>query len=984
MKSGRCFLYIVGLLLLLSATTATTLFGQKINRFRTNEMELIYFGKRYSYLMPHVAATFHNALDFHKKHWNYDHQKTYVLLTDFEDDGHGGAVTMPVNTIILGISPFNFAFSIIPSSERFQWLFAHELTHVVLSEKPNKTDLFWRKLLFGKVSRDATVPTSALWSYLTTPRWYAPRWYHEGIACYTETWTSGGLGRALGAYDEMYFRSIIHDNEPLYSVIGLETEGTTVDFQVGANAYLYGTRFVNYLAYTYGDDKVNQLYNRTDDSKAFYGAQFKKVFGKKVGTVWRDWMNFEQKFQQNNLQSIQQYPLTPLKLLTPEPMGSVSNVGYDAETQKIYAAFNHPGKISYVGELDLKNGDVRKLATLDAPLLYTVTFLAYDPKEKVVFVSEQNSKYRSLVRIDVFGKKQTLIERSRTGNLVYDTANRCLWGVKHDNGYATIVKIPHPYKELQPMYTADFGRSLLDLSVSHDGRLLTATLTGIRGEQSVIMFRIPDLEMGVKSYETVLLSNDNTLTQFRFSNDDQHLIGTSYFTGVSNIWRISLKDKSFELLSNDETGLFMPQQLQNDSIFVLKFRRNGMQPAIIPLHVIEDANAIAYLGNEVFDRNPILESYSLTPASRIRIDSLKMEETAYRPINNMSLTGAYPDITGFKNTAAVGYRINWRDRVGLSQVNVFLGASPWGKQPSKQRIHAMINWDLWLWKFNATYNKTDFYDLFGPTRRSRAGYSLGVSYNKNFSLKSPLKSYYGFSVNHYGDLEVLPQFQNVTAPIRNFQSISFDAGVSKLRKSLGGVEDEMGYSWVGTAYSYLAGGSFYPSLVSEQHIGWLVPGIRNTSFWIRNSIGLSFGDQQSSFGNFYFGGFRNNYVDWQAADQYRKVLAFPGVDIDNIKAHEFVKTMAELNLKPWRLTNIGTTWLYPTYLKSSVFSTHLLLNPLDANSQDHVFNAGLQLDLELVLFSYFKTTWSIGFAQKYQELQKPSNQWMFSVKLLGN
>jgi hypothetical protein len=48
-----------------------------------------------------------------------------------------------------------------------------------------------------------------VWSYVTVPRWYAPRWYQEGIACFMETWMSGGLGRAMGYYDEMYFRSLV-------------------------------------------------------------------------------------------------------------------------------------------------------------------------------------------------------------------------------------------------------------------------------------------------------------------------------------------------------------------------------------------------------------------------------------------------------------------------------------------------------------------------------------------------------------------------------------------------------------------------------------------------------------------------------------------------------------------------------------------------------------------------------------------------------
>ena len=230
----------------------------------------------------------------------------------------------------------------------------------------------------------------------------------------------------------------------------------------------------------------------------------------------------------------------------------------------------------------------------------------------------------------------------------------------------------------------------------------------------------------------------------------------------------------------------------------------------------------------------------------------------------------------------------------------------------------------------------------------------------------------------------MPQFQNIASPIRNFQSLSLNLGLSKLRKTLGGVEDEKGYSWDVSAYSYYAGGSFYPSLVSEQHFGWLIPGIRNTSFWFRNSVGQSFGKKGSSFSTFYFGGFRNNYVDWQPADQYRKVLAFPGVEIDEISARNFVKTMAELNLKPIRLRNVGLTWLYPTYVKASVFGTHLLTNPTQSESVRNRFNCGAQVDMELVLFSYLKTTWSVGYARKLEQSFLPTDQWMFSVKLLGN
>jgi hypothetical protein len=288
--------------------------AQTILQHKIDNLDLIYFGKRYSYLVPHVSQTYRNAMNFHSNLWEYKDTTTYVILNDFQDMGHGGALILPFNQVQLGIEPYSFAFSIIPSSERFQWLFNHELTHVVMADNPNRRDLFFRRHMMGKIRRDEEMPLSAVWSYLTAPRWYSPRWYHEGIACFMETWMSGGLGRAMGNYDEMYFRSIINEEKPLYSLVGLETEGTTIDFQVGANSYLYGTRFVTYLADKYGMDKLMQFYRRSDDSKAFYAGQFKKVYGKPVRSVWDEWRKCENEFQKIILRQLKSFLLQNLTL----------------------------------------------------------------------------------------------------------------------------------------------------------------------------------------------------------------------------------------------------------------------------------------------------------------------------------------------------------------------------------------------------------------------------------------------------------------------------------------------------------------------------------------------------------------------------------------------------------------------------------------------------------------------------------------------
>src|SRR5262249_5977493 len=151
--------------------------------------------------------------------------------------------------------PYDYVYETGPTNERMNWVMNHELAHLVTTEKSTSTDRFYRSLFLGKVSATSDNPLSMLYSYLTVPRWYCPRWYHEGFATFMETWMAGGIGRVLGGYDEMVFRSMVNDSSYFYDFVGLESEGKTIDFQVGANSYLYGTRFLTYLSLQYGPDK---------------------------------------------------------------------------------------------------------------------------------------------------------------------------------------------------------------------------------------------------------------------------------------------------------------------------------------------------------------------------------------------------------------------------------------------------------------------------------------------------------------------------------------------------------------------------------------------------------------------------------------------------------------------------------------------------------------------------------------------------------
>src|SRR5205823_9828000 len=207
------------------------------------------------------------------------YERTTVLLKDFSDYGNASASPIPRNTLRFDVAPLSYAFETYSASERLYQIMNHELTHVATNEIWSPEDRAWRRLLGGKVFPQWQHPETLVYSYLTVPRFTAPRWYAEGSAVFMETWMGGGLGRAQGGYDEMVFRAMVRDDAHFYDPLGLASRGTQVDFQITANAYLYGTRFFTWLAYAYSPEKVIAWIRRDEGSERYYHDQFQRVFG---------------------------------------------------------------------------------------------------------------------------------------------------------------------------------------------------------------------------------------------------------------------------------------------------------------------------------------------------------------------------------------------------------------------------------------------------------------------------------------------------------------------------------------------------------------------------------------------------------------------------------------------------------------------------------------------------------------------------------
>jgi len=933
MTLNSCRIFTIAALL----SASITLSAQTCYKFETDSVTMVFFDRNLSRYIPHITRMHSIGSGLHSQLWSsgddsplYRPDHALIYITDWQDDGNGGVNAFPVTNIQIGMSPLNMSFFVSPSVERYYHLFCHEQTHVVMTDKASTADMRWRSFFGQKVPVDPQSPLSAVWSYASAPRWYAPRWYHEGIACFTETWMCGGVGRALAGYDDMYFRSMVLEGSHMSSVVGLESEGTTSDFQLGTNAYLYGTRFVNYLALKHGTDSLRAFYNRTDGSSTFFARQFKRIYGSSVRDEWKDWQDYEAEHQKENADIISRYPLTATEALTGKPLGSVAPLAYDSGRKLIYAAINHPGDFARIVSIDA-HGKIRRLAYIDDPRLYTPSYITLDTVNDRLIFTTRNQKFRGLRAIDLkSGKIVYRSEARRLSNIAYDNSHNLMYALHTSGGTMSLVRLDSSLNKMEMIYAFPFGTEVFDIDVSHDGSMLSATISGENGEHSLVIFNVGDLDAADYSYRTLVTLDNCNFNGFRFDLDDQKLLGSSYYTGVSNLWAVDVRDGGMTLLSNTLTGLFNPIETAPDSLLALEFRRDGLLPVRLEKKEVKDADPIVPFGQKVYEKNADnLSSLNVMPSNKrqdISFEAVFNNIEPYKPVREMRFCGAYPDLAGFVDrnawnnvTPVIGYTFKFQDPMMLSSLTVKLGTSPWSNNDWENRFHFDAKWDLMFWHFAASWNHTDFYDLFGPMRTSRKGYSLQAGYTHINKLLPPLDRKWGFRLSAYGLMDELPLAQDVpiSGDVRSMQALTAFASIRKTRKSLGGVRDEQGWEFGTYNYMFLAGGRLYPTVTATANGGILLPVLRNTALWLRNTAGYNFTDDGSAFSYTYFGGFQSNWVD--SSVQYRNDdiwnwNSMPGAQIDQISARGFLRSSLQLDIQPIRFRNLGALCIYPTWL----------------------------------------------------------------------
>jgi hypothetical protein len=956
--------------------------GFALDMLETDDLRLLYFGAFQSYLVPHVSRNFHNSHDFQREIFDWTPNETVtVLLKDFSDYGNAGAAVTPFNGVAVDIAPPSHTLETIPGSERFFSLMNHELVHIATMDVANDTDIKWRRFFGGKPRESDKHPESIIYGYLATPRFASPRWYAEGSAVFFETWMSGGIGRVQGAYDEMVFRAMVRDDAHFYSNLGLVSHATAVDFQVGANAYLYGTRFFSYLSYTYSPEQVVDWLSRSEDSERYYERQFRHVFDKPMVDAWDDWIAFEKEFQGHNLERIRTQELTHVEPLVDSALGSISRSYYDPVKQSMIGAFRKPGVVAHVGALSLENGEVEHLVDIKRPMLYRVTSTAWDPASRTLFYTNDNLAYRDLMAVDVdTGEDRLLIKDARIGDLAFNKADGSLWGLRHLNGYVTLVRMPAPYDQWDQVHTWPYGEDLFELSLSDDGSLLSTSMSEINGDMFLRVFRTEDLLS--RKFQHIRQFDFGTAVPegFVFTADGKYLYGSTYYTGVSNIVRYEIANGDIQWVSNAETGLFRPIPLEDGRVLVFEYAGQGFRPGIIDPVPLEDVSNIIFLGSEIARKHPVVQEWNVVSGLKdIDPDALVNSTGKYHPFRELQWSSGYPVIEGYRGEVALGYHAQWQDPAQLHRFEM-TGSYSWNT-PSDESLHFNAEYHGLNWWGRYWHNDADFYDLFGPKERSRKGDAFFIGYDKALIFDVPRRLDLYAEVALYTGLDTLPDNQNrPTFFIEDILRGQIGLNYTNTRKSLGAVDHEKGWKW--NAHGQVDHSEFdtIPKLRGSVDFGFALPW-KHSSFWFYTAAGWADGNRLDPLTNYYFGGFQNNYVDDREVKRYRNWYSMPGFEIDQIAGREFGKLTAEFNLPPYRFREAGVPSFFLKHIRPAIFAMALVTDPGEVFERT-TQSVGFQVDLEFTLIHRLPMTLSVGWAAGFEDGNKRDDEVMVSLKIL--
>ena len=937
----------------------------------------------HSHLINNILVSAEKAFKPLSELFKYTPAEKIIINTyDASDYGFAATSTTPQNFIRLEIEPMEPGYEMVPYNERIQWLISHELVHVIVNDAEVGFESFCRSI-FGKVPPEKTQPLSVFYGLLTNYNRYSPRWHQEAIAVFFETWLSGGYGRVMGSFDEMYFRNMVYEGKQFPSQLDLETLLSHNSILLENIHYIYGGRFVAYLSIIYGTEKVLDWF-RTKEGDAYSGfeGKFKRVFGEDFYKAWDDFISYETKFQEENIRILEQTERTKLRKISTENFGWVSRPYFDSPTNSVIYVYHRPHELTSLQSLNLNSGVSKKFTSIATPSMLQVSSIALDEVNGLLFYTTNNNQLFRDIRVYHLesGDEKLLFENARVGDLAVSPMTHDLWGIQLDAGFSSLVYSPYPYKEIIRLFSCELSDEIFNLSVDDTGKKLAATLKKSNGQQSIIVF---DTETMIEdsSFGYQIISSSGSPENPSWSRDGKVLYWNAYTNGVSNIYRYDSNDKSLKAISHTITGLFRPIEISPDSIFAFEFVSEGFRPVIFENKSASFLPAINYFGQRVIELNPELQSWNLSDDST-KINPVDFSiETGYDGLNNLHIHSIIPVVSGFQNQVVFGLFTRISDPLLNHDFYMEAGVSPLNEEPTYPLWHFRFKYDykqsLYI---DILYNGADFFDLFNDRKRGNIGTQFKLGHTHYWKFDNPMKIKQETNLTFYRDIEFInDNLIPVSQP--DFAVLATNLNVKNLRKSIGSSDYEFGNELNWTI-------GLYGTEFDQQEVAvnsYIELSDFSTWLWNHNVLhvkiagGYNYENENLVQSLFYFGGFGNRAVDNDEIKQFRRVFRFPGIPIYSLVTNKFGKLILENAFPPIRTSGWLLMDQFVNHFDFAIYSQGLVTQ---SDIGNYLVDIGAQMDVKFKHWYNLESTFSAGIAKAWSWSGFNDWEWFLSIKLL--
>jgi len=500
--------------------------------------------------------------------------RVHLVLSNKNDQSNGFAAVAPYNYVFLFVAPPQANSSLDNYKEYWRLLLQHELTHIVHIDQHHGIVSPFR-FLFGKI---------------INPNAATPTWMREGMAVYEESLLDDKYGRNNADYSDMIIRAAIYDNDfPRIDQIN----GSSQHFPAGTGPYLFGGKFFDWLADTYGEERMYKFQKEYSSTLWLYSINNKarRVYGKKFYALWDEFHKAQVSAaneMKTNLENLGLTSLEPVLANTKEKTSFSLYAKRPHSTGYAYyeKSFDEGPRIFIYPEANAEPILIKKQAlgqmnfSDDGRYLAFSSYASIEPKANHAEVFLYDLKEKKMGRMFDAAHKKFAMHVTDPAWSPVDEGNRWLVMVQQFVDTDQLLIFDAVEKKNYIITQAETKTQFSNPRFSPDGEHIVVSRKDPTGARDIVVY--------TKTGDFVAkITDDDAVDDFPiFSQDGKQIYFTSYHTGISNVFAYDVATDRVSQISNVLTGVFQPVLSEDGgSILVETYgsQGNSIQKFAIPM-----------------------------------------------------------------------------------------------------------------------------------------------------------------------------------------------------------------------------------------------------------------------------------------------------------------------------------------------------------------------------------------------------------------